>query len=301
MSESDDEKHPFEHMVENDSMQRGSSKQPASKKSKQTTLNFQKKKPEPDDDSDDLDDDDDGLSGFDFGKHKPSKPAVPKNAPVSSVLDDESDKRGKKRKSDISERILLSSRWQRGWKPLPEGWQAHEYRNGKNGDKYWVYSHVRAAPRPVTTRCVRHTHARTYPTRELHIERWLTMLRQAVYGETKEAKHMHRSDDEWAEILQKRHKKGGTSAAEEATVDDDPLAALLAGKRQRDEEEEATRAAVRHSPPCASGPTRARAYADEAVRTLGASHVSQVHEEMTHRMDTGVRVNSELAAGLLGK
>ena len=27
----------------------------------------------------------------------------------------------------------------------------------------------------------------------------------------------------------------------------------------------------------------------------------QVHEEMTHRMDTGVRVNQEFSRGLLGK
>ena len=95
------------------------------------------------------------------------------------------------------------------------------------------------------------------------------------YGETENKEHTRRTDDEWMEALSKKRGGGSSSKAAPAPADDapssqedDPLAALLNGKRKREEE-------------------------DEAIR-------EQVHEEMSLRMDTGVRVNQSLKKSLLG-
>jgi len=244
MDFSDDTPQPFEYQLENENKQR---KAAAPKKTKQTTLGFQKSAPPPDDsDSDDDDDDDDDLKGFDFGQHKP-KASASAAPPKLSSMRDEDEAEGKKKKKAADERTLVSSRWPRGGKALPAGWTARQYRIGKGKD-FWVFSHP-------------------------------------YWGETQQKKDLDRSEDEWGEVLAKRHRlsggkpssrrDSGVSAAsgdgdgeaEGEAEDDDGLAALLNGKRKREEEDEVTR--------------------------------QEVHEEMSLRMDTGVRVNKALAQAML--
>ena len=254
-ADDDDELEPYEVMaLENQSKQNGK----RIKETKQTTLNFKKLEASDDDDDDD-DDDELSLGAFSFKQHVE---AAPKEAKIHSALTvTGGDAKPSKKRKPEEPRIKLRDRWPRGKRPLPEGWEATEYRNGPKGKEYWVFSH-------------------------------------AYYGETKDEERCRRPEEEWKEELQKKSggKKGsrlsigsgggsqdldrrmsgaseagasdgggssGGGADEDGNDDDgDDLLALLNKKRKKEEQDEATR--------------------------------EKVHEEMRLRMDTGVRVNPAL-------
>ena len=214
MSSGQDELEPYEHEVrnENESKQRGSSKA-----TRQTTLNFKRAAPaSEEDDSDDEDDDLGDLNSFSFAQH--TKPASGKEAKMTSVLDDDGPKPSKKPKV---ERILLRVKWPKGKKPLPEGWEAREYKDGAGGKPYWIYKHP-------------------------------------YHGETRKETDMRRSEAEWREATKA---KGASSSSRRESFDGsgggggddddeefapalDPLAALLDKKQRKEQEEEEMRERV---------------------------------------------------------
>lgn len=258
----DEDLEPYEHKVREETLNKQQKrKQPGGQQSK---LQFKAVPKATASDDDDDDDDELGLSSFSFAQHKRlSDP--PKESKVTSLLQNDTSKKPK------TERVLLRAKYPRGLKPLPEGWDAREYkdvRNGKDGKPYWLYSH-------------------------------------AYYGDTKNPADMKRTEAEWREVLKGKGGKakgtpgsGGTPAGTSSNVgsasasgsagtrdadgedaaaaapkedddDDDPLAALLNKKQRKAEEEDEMR--------------------------------ERVKEEMRLRMDTGVRVNEGLKKAVLGR
>lgn len=266
---SDEDLEPYEREVRNENFSKQKRKSPGGPKATiQSKLPFTAaKKPATDDEDSSGDDDDDfgAMASFSFAQHK--KSAVTKESKMSSLLADEASKASKKSKT---ERILLRTKYPRGKKPLPEGWDAREYkdvRNGKEGQPYWLFSH-------------------------------------AYYGETKEYKDMLRSEAEWREVLKSKGGKakaaagsgGNTAAGSGSTAGSSASASGSASAQDADGEHGAADAQAEDLDPLAAllNKRQRKEQEDEEKR-------ERVSEEMRLRMDTGVRVNEGLKKMYGGK